>query len=1270
MMKTLRLIAVLIFTSNLSFGQSVAGEIYGRVTDEKKQALDYATVQAYEGGILKGGAKTDINGNYSIKPLSPGTYMIKVTYVGMKTEEISDIPLGNDGRRKVDVEMEKRPAASPKGPVIVRAKKYVKPLVDPSDPGTNVMTKGDIAKAPTLGTGDLTSMLGGTYQRKQGDNNISIGGDRGSGTVYIVDGMPIRGGRNVNFPPSSIDRLELMSNGMSAKYGNATGGIVGITTRGIQKELSGSLQAQRSVEGYSNNLVSFDLSGPLLSRKKDGSKVPVLGFMINASATYDKDNNPYYYKYNRIKADKLKQLQETPLVPNPDGTGNFVNASEQVTMNDFEKIKAREKGESWGVNYLGKLDFQPTEAINVTLGSYFAYNYGRGYSFTNSLFAPEANSISKGYSARGFLRLTQRLGKSGSQEKEGAKKSAIQNAYYSIQFTYQKDYSDGANPQHKRNTFDYGYVGNFTTHRRPGYTLDTAMGGYYGIKFVGDFSDSVTFYEGGVNPLLENYTKAIYADKRFQVPNLSQLQAYGGLRNGDGPQSAYSLWTGVGAQIGNYAYSDADQVSLNLDASLDILQGMKNTKRIDPIKHNIQFGLGYDQRTSRSYSLGASGLWSLMRLITNRHIQNLDLQNPIFMVDGKPYTKDDLDNGVVQFSPFDTIDYNRLYVAGDQSRFDKSLRTKLYGSGADVSYRDLIDIDRYDPKTFSLDMFSADDLFNRGNDFVSYFGYDYLGNKTKSQPSFNDFWTKKDERGDNLRPIGAFRPIYMFGYILDKFSYKDLSFNIGLRVDRYDANQNVLKDPYSLYGVRKNGDLKAGTYNVAIDKTNNDQNAPDPSTFDNEYVPYIDNNQSSKPTIVGYRKGDTWYDPFGKEIADPTVLSGLYAGGLPIQPWLINKNDSIKGSAFNPNNSFEDYKPQVTLSPRIQFAFPISEESLFYGNYDVITQTPSSNNFVTPDDYYFLAERQATINNANLRMEKAINYTLGYQQKISDNAGMTIEAYYRERKNQIQIQNFTLAYPIQYSSFGNRDFSSTKGVKVNLEYRRTGPLRMQLAYTLQFAEGTGSSTTTQSSLLATGQPNLRSVFPLDFDSRHILNYTLDYRYNEQFKGPEFNGKYPFKNAGINLLMRARSGEPYTRSSLATSLVGGDFQSSPIVGTINGSRLPWQFEVSTRIDKDFLITSLGKKVNKETKEVIKNGRPIGLNVYTYITNLLNTRNTLSVYRYTGVGNDDGYLNSPQGKQALTNLQFSQSYSDLYTYRLVNPNNYNNPRRIYVGFTLNF
>lgn len=1271
MTKILRLLALLLLVVNSnSFGQAVAGEIYGRVTDDKGQALDFATVQAFQGGILKGGAKTDLNGNYSIKPLQPGEYTIKVSFVGMVTEEISGVPLGNEGRRKVDAKLEKKPAATPKGEVVIKATKYRKPLVDPGDPSSGVMVGADIKKAPTLNTTDMVSMMGGTYQRKQGDNNLSVGGDRSSSTMVIVDGIPLRAGRAANFPPAAIDRLELMSNGLSAKYGNATGAVIGITTRGIQKDLSGGLQVQHSVEGYNNNLVSFDLSGPLLNKKVDGVKRPVLGFVLNASGNYDKDNNPYYYKYYRIKKDKLKEIQEHPLVPNPNGTGTFVRAGEQITMKDLEKIKARENGETYGLNYLGKLDYQPTENINVTLGTYLTYSYGKGYAFANSLFSPEANQISKGYSGRGFLRLYQRLGKPESKEKNEGKKSSIQNAYYSLQLSYQKDYSEGANPVHKRNIFDYGYLGKFTTYRRPIYTIDTAAGGYMGIKYLGDFSDSVTFQPAGINPLLENYTKSIYSDYRFPVRTLSDIQRYNGLRNGDGPQSNYSIWTGVGAQISGYSFSEVDQVSLNLDASLDILQGSKNNKRIDPITHNIQFGLGYDQRAQRGYSLSASGLWGLMRLLTNRHIQNLDLENPIYKIGGKNYTLEQLIANGITPSPFDTINYNRFYAADEQSRFDKELRNKLMGnSSAYKTYNEIIDIDNLDPKTFSLNMFSPDDLFNRGNDYVQYWGYDYLGKKTKTQPSFNDFWSKKDARGDFERPIGAFRPIYMFGYLLDKFSYKDLNFNIGVRVDRYDANQKVLKDPYSLYGIKKVGDIKAGSYNLATDQNNNNNVAPDPKSFGKDYVPYIDNNQSQKPTIVGYRKGDTWYDPYGKEIADPNILSGLYAGGMPIQPWLINKSDSIKSSNFNPNSSFEDYKPQVTLSPRIQFAFPVSDKSLFYGNYDVITQTPSSSNFVTPDDYYFLSERQQAIGNANLKMEKAINYTIGYQQALSKTAGLTIEAYYRERKNQIQMQRFLLAYPLEYTSFGNRDFSSTKGVKLNLEYRRVGPLRMQLAYTLQFAEGTGSTTTTQSSLLATGQPNLRTVFPLNVDTRHTFNYTIDYRYSEQFKGPEINGKHPFKNAGINLFMRARSGEPYTRASLATPLTGGDFQSIPIKGTINGSRLPWQFELSARVDKDFTLVNIGKKKDADGK-ILKEGKPIGINVYTYVTNLLNTRSTLSVYRYTGVGNDDGYLNSPQGQQSLTNIQFQQSYIDLYRYRLIDPNNFNNPRRIYIGFTVNF
>lgn len=1264
MIMKFRLLAALMLLALGSYGQaSNVGEIFGRVTDDKKQALDFASVQAFEGGVLKGGAKTDLNGNYRIKPLSPGRYDLKISFLGFQTQEIKGILVGSDKSVKVDVEMQKKDAKQ--GPEVV-VKDYKVKLIDPSDPGQKTITSEQIKQLPTISSGDFAALQAGVYQRKAGSNSLSIGGDRASGTQFMIDGMMVTGNRNVNFPPGAISTLELFSTGMSAKYGNATGGLVAITTRGIKKDFQGTLQYQRSVEGYNNNLLSLDLAGPLVSKKKDGQKKPVVGFALNLAATYDKDPDPFYYKYNRLKPEVLKRLEANPITPNPNGTGNFVPAGEQVTANDFEQIKARENGFNRGINYNGKLDFQATENINFTVGTYFVYSNLRGWGFANSLFAPNANSINNDYSARGFARLTQRLGKTSSQEKQDAKKSAISNAYYTLQFSYQKDYADGANPRHGRNAFDYGHVGYFDVHRRGAYFPDTAKGGYLGLKYFGDFIDSVTFRPAGKNPLHENYTKAVYNDPRFFVNNLTTLQGLGGLRNGDFPQSVYSLWTGIGAQISGYNYSEIDRATLNFDASFDIEQGVKNTKRKDPIVHNIQFGLGYDQRVSRGYSLGAQGLWTLMRLITNRQIQNLDVDNPRFVIGGQEYSLADLQSGAVTMSPFDTIKYDRLYSANDQTRFDKELRKKLYG---DITNRSLINIDNIDPKNFSLDMFSADDLFNNGQDFVNYFGYDHLGNKVRKQPSFQDFWTKKDANGDNARPIGAFRPIYVFGYILDKFSYKDINFNIGLRVDRYDANQKVLKDPYSLYAVRKAGDLKDDTYNRAIDRSNNNAVAPWASSFDKEYVPYVDNNQSSRPTVVGYRKGDIWYNPFGQEISDPTILSGLYAGGLPVQPYLVNRNDSIKGTSFNPNSSFEDYRPEVKLSPRIQFAFPISENSLFYGNYDVVMQTPSSNSFATPDDYYFLAERQATINNANMRMEKGINYTLGYQQKLSKRAALTVEAYYRERINQIQLQRYILAYPITYQSFGNRDFSSTKGMTVKLDFRRQGPIRMNIDYTLQFAEGTGSSTTTQASLLATGQPNLRTVFPLSFDSRHIINATIDYRYDDdKNKGPEINGKYPFKNAGINFLLRTRSGEPYTRSALATPLTGGDFQSTPILGTVNGSRLPWQFETSTRIDKDINFI-VGKKKDSEGN-VVRNGKMMGLNLYTYITNLLNTRNTLSVYRYTGVGTDDGFLSSPQGQQQLSNFQFQQSYTDLYMNRLVNPGFFNNPRRIFFGFMLNF
>jgi ribonucleotide reductase alpha subunit len=81
--------------------------------------------------------------------------------------------------------------------------------------------------------------------------------------------------------------------------------------------------------------------------------------------------------------------------------GDFELRSPYTNM-VLEKVKARENGQNFGLTYQGKLDFQPSENVNVTLGTYSVFSKGRGYSFANSLFAPEANSISEALTVRGM----------------------------------------------------------------------------------------------------------------------------------------------------------------------------------------------------------------------------------------------------------------------------------------------------------------------------------------------------------------------------------------------------------------------------------------------------------------------------------------------------------------------------------------------------------------------------------------------------------------------------------------------------------------------------------------------------------------------------------------------------------------------------------------------------------------------------------------------------------------------------------------------------
>ncbi|NTW32045.1 MAG: TonB-dependent receptor plug domain-containing protein [Bacteroidetes bacterium] len=1211
--------AIVLISNSLILAQS--GTLKGKITDkDTKEAIPFASIIIEAGGKQYGGVNTDFDGNYTIKPIPTGKYDVKAVYVGFKPIQITDVVINSDKITFLDVAMEQTVQTLK----TFEVKEYEVPLISKDQTQTGgTMTSEEMSKMPGRSASSVAVTVGGVYQDESG--SVGIRGQRTEGTSTYIDGVRVRGSQSL--PQSAIEEVTVVTGGLPAQYGDATGGIVNITTKGPSREFGAGVELVSSqfLDAFGYNLFGFNVQGPLIMGKDTNSESSLLGYFISGELSRDKDYDPSSIGTWKVNDDLLSKLEKEPLRPSGTGFGSYLN-SEFITKSDLEKMKAKQNSLNQGINLSGKIDVKTTNTTNLTFGGSLDYSNYRAWQYGYSLLNNKNNPMVTSNSWRVFGRFTQRF----PAEKDS--KSLIKNVYYSIQADYSKDYSLVQDADHKDNLFDYGYVGKFKTYKIKAYEYgsDTTLG-YNNIMVQNGFQDTLfSFEKSDINPDLSNYTQQyydMYPESRYHM-NKEGVQAGSGgyaLLNGEQPDAIYNLWANTGTKYDAYQVSNASQIGINANGSADI----KN--------HAIQFGLQYEQRIDRYYGYSPVELWTRMRQLTNKHIEQLDRTNPHQVLDA---------NGVFQ----DTVNYDRLLDLGSQSFFDYNLRNKL---NLNPSGLDWIDIDNLEPSTFSIDMFSADELLNDGRSLVGYYGYDYKGNKLKNKPSFEDFFTAKDEYGNYKREIGAFEPIYMSGYIQDKFSFNDLIFNIGVRVDRYDANQKVLKDPFSLYETKT----------VAEVSTLGGNAISHPTSVGSDYVVYV--NDLKNPTAVkGYRNGSTWYNAEGTVISDPAALETPSG----IAPCLVDPNSTeIKASAFT------DYTPQTNIMPRISFSFPISDVALFFAHYDVLTKRPTEGTRFDPTDYLFIQNVNNIISNPNLLPEKTIDYELGFQQKISNSSSLKFSAYYRELRNLVQIYKFVEAYPRSYTSYNNIDFGTVKGATVSYDLRRTTNVWLKASYTLQFADGTGSSATSGLNLVNSGQPNLRTTIPLDFDSRHVINCVVDYRYSEgkKYNGPVWTRKIKgtdkvktialLQNTGINFTVSGISGTPYSKSS---KVVASALGSSNVVlqGSINGSRKPWQFKIDARIDKDVLL-QFGKKDSKKRKEAY-------LNIYLQVLNVLNTKNITYVYAATGNANDDGYLAAAEYQSAINAQINPQSYRDLYSLIVNNPNNYSLPRRLRLGVSLSF
>jgi hypothetical protein len=408
----------------------------------------------------------------------------------------------------------------------------------------------------------------------------------------------------------------------------------------------------------------------------------------------------------------------------------------------------------------------------------------------------------------------------------------------------------------------------------------------------------------------------------------------------------------------------------------------------------------------------------------------------------------------------------------------------------------------------------------------------------------------------------AKNPILFAAYLQDKIEVSDLVLNLGVRIDHFDANDYVLKNPT----------------NVII---------ADDGRFDRSQL------KASKST--------------------------------------------------------------TTFSPRIGLAFPVTDRTVFYGQFGKFTQQPPLENLYTGWDFLanqLTAGNQVNLANPELEPTKTTSYEVGFRQQIGDAAALDISIYYKETRDLIVLETVE-SFPTTYDRFANGDYGTIKGLSLNFNLRRTSRVAANLAYTLQYAGGTGSvaNTTFFIGWLSGDYPTF--VAPLDFDQRHTGTLNVDVRLNKD-DGPTVLGVKPFANMGINLLFSFGSGFPYTPKNVGDDILGATFATAFPRAAINSAYGPWQTQFDLRLDRSFNVSG------------------VKFDVYVWALNVLGTENwdTSAIYGATGSNVDNGYLDSPDGKNFILNSGGERA-ANLYRLRTNVPGQWSIPRQIRLGlrFDLN-
>ncbi|WP_243335120.1 TonB-dependent receptor [Mesoterricola sediminis] len=270
-----RLCALIVASSGILWSQSnPVGNITGTVKGPDGKLIAGARVQA----VTTRGAqeqKTNAQGEFSFRQLLPGRVQIKVSAPGTSGFDSTLVVVANQTNR-MDVKL------GALGVVVEVTDQAGMEAIDTTIARTGlVMTMDRIEELPIYYMG--TNRLDATTFRAPGSVMDTIHGTDSQHNAYVVDGVSASdanyGGKAVSLNNDFIDQVQILTSGISAKYGRFTGGVLNVTTKSGTNTWSGtsrfeitndkwnSMYRMPEVAYFYSNLYHFPITWPPVQDK-------------------------------------------------------------------------------------------------------------------------------------------------------------------------------------------------------------------------------------------------------------------------------------------------------------------------------------------------------------------------------------------------------------------------------------------------------------------------------------------------------------------------------------------------------------------------------------------------------------------------------------------------------------------------------------------------------------------------------------------------------------------------------------------------------------------------------------------------------------------------------------------------------------------------------------------------------------------------------------------------------------------------------------------